>query len=248
MPTVKTQDRCAAGPTTDQTLLTKRVKETSVGVEPTSSCFAGNRLAVGHRRRSKAEIGRRKGEIRKSLIELGEVAFRLPPSAHSLGKHPRRELNPVFDLRRVACESGTLRGHISPIKQRPAEESNLVRQFRRLLCKSGTLAGRKQLPVASCQLPATKNEFFLNWQPATDHRHRLPVTIQYQRRTLEHGRDHDLLLLVTKKGCPNGVEPILPGSQPGVQNPLHHEHRADAEVVSGQLPVRENRPPLLTGN
>ena len=45
---------------------------------------------------------------------------------------PRQESNLVFDLRRVACKSPTLRGRFSA--QRPAEESNLVLQFRSLPC------------------------------------------------------------------------------------------------------------------
>ena len=53
---------------------------------------------------------------------------------------PRQESSLVFDLRRVACKSLTLREQI--IIQCPAEESNLVRQFRGLPCSSGTTAGR----------------------------------------------------------------------------------------------------------
>ena len=60
-----------------QTLLVDFLKETPVGVEPTSSCFAGSRLAVWLQRHVKC---------------------------------PRQESNLVLDLRRVACESGTLRG------------------------------------------------------------------------------------------------------------------------------------------
>ena len=29
-----------------------------------------------------------------------------------------------------------------------------------------------------------------------------------------------------RKGCPKGFEPLPPGSQPGMQRPLHHGHRA----------------------
>lgn len=31
----------------------------------------------------------------------------------------------------------------------------------------------------------------------------------------------------TKQGCPTGVEPAPPGSQPGMQKPLHNGHRAE---------------------
>ena len=46
-------------------------------------------------------------------------------------KRPRQELDLVYDLRTVACLSGTLRGHSF---QRPAEESNPVLQIRSLPC------------------------------------------------------------------------------------------------------------------
>ena len=45
---------------------------------------------------------------------------------------PRQESSLVFDLRKVACKSPTLRGRTSA--QRPAEELNPVLQFRRLPC------------------------------------------------------------------------------------------------------------------
>ena len=96
---------CTAGPATSN-LACNFIQKTPVGVEPTSSCFAGSRRAVWLQRRSKC---------------------------------PRQESNLVFDLRRVACESGTLRGQCLRFKYL-AEESNLVLQIRSLPCSSITLA------------------------------------------------------------------------------------------------------------
>jgi len=55
-------------------------------------------------------------------------------------KYPRRELNPVFDLRRVACASGTLRGQKStsaPPRNRTSsgsfEDCHAIRHTRRAI-------------------------------------------------------------------------------------------------------------------
>ena len=65
-------------------------------------------------------------------LEAALQAAAWPSGSSATFQCPRQESNLVFDLRRVACKSPTLRGQFSV--QRPAEESNLVRQFRRLPC------------------------------------------------------------------------------------------------------------------
>jgi hypothetical protein len=93
---------------------------------------------------------------------------RLAPA--STKECPRQELNLVHDLRRVVCESVTLRGRDqaeSParesnsalrlrrppcarhtreeqLEEYPCQESNLVHDLRTIACESGTLQGRKQ--------------------------------------------------------------------------------------------------------
>ena len=63
--------------------------------------------------------------------------YRLAPAPRC--QCPRQELNLVFDLRTVACSSGTLRGHFL---QCPTGESNPVWQFRGLPCDPVHLQGK----------------------------------------------------------------------------------------------------------
>ena len=79
-----------------------------------------------------------------------ELLCRQPPcrlAPASSCQCPRQESNLVFDLRRVACKSATLRGRV--LVQRPAEESNLVLQFRRLPCYPAHSQGVKCLDQES---------------------------------------------------------------------------------------------------
>ena len=46
----------------------------------------------------------------------------------------------------------------------------------------------------------------------------LPVAVEHERWAINHLRDHAILLSSFPKGYPKGVEPLPPGSQPGMRN------------------------------
>ena len=72
---------------------------------------------------------RRRWESNPLRSGCSRLPCRLAPA--SVIKCSRQESNLVFDLRKVACESGTLRERLI---QYPAEESNLARLLRRQPC------------------------------------------------------------------------------------------------------------------
>ncbi len=79
-----------------------------------------------------AHLFEKNGWSSKSCLCMGHL-LRKSLCVHN-PQCPRQELNLVLDLRRVACESGTLQGQISSSSKYLAEELNLVLQLRTLPC------------------------------------------------------------------------------------------------------------------
>ena len=75
----------------------------------------------------------------KLRLDMVHLAF--PYSCHDVDQCPSQESNLILDLRRVACESGTIQGHI--VSQYLAEELNPVLRFRRPPCCPSHSQGMK---------------------------------------------------------------------------------------------------------
>jgi hypothetical protein len=41
---------------------------------------------------------------------------------------------------------------------------------------------------------------------------------------------HSCIAAIEQPGYPKGVEPLPPGSQPGMQRPLHHRHHVNQQL------------------
>lgn len=93
------------------------------------------------------------------------------------------------------------------IHQHPAEESNLVRQIRSLPCFPSHSQG-----IANKHERKDSNPVRQFWRLSA-----LPGA--HSHRESRRGDD----------GYPKGFEPLPPGSQPGMQQPLHHGHHTSSD-------------------
>lgn len=154
-------------------------------------------------------------------------------------KRPRQESNLVYELRGLACESGTLQGHV--VSQYLARESNPVLRFRRPPCRpshSQGIADRVARPGVEPG-PTASEADMLSGTPTGHVQYPGLESNQDQnlRRVLccpLHHRDvraddwiRTSMVPLTRRtpfsveprrlqGYPKGVEPLPPASQAGV--------------------------------
>ena len=126
----------------------------------------------------------------------------------------RRGVEPRLAVSRTAVRSGTLAGCVN---QYPDLDLNQGLNLRRVQCESATPSGQK---ARARGVEPREAVLEAAGSPRS--------TLVYCCRSLEG-----------PPGYPKGVEPLPPGSQPGVQRPLHHRHHVD------QQPDQDLNPELV---
>ena len=156
----------------------------------------------------------------------------------------RRGVEPRLAVSRTAVRSGTLAGCV--MNQYPDLDLNQDLDLRRVQCNSATPSGQTEPTTGFAPASAGLQNRCLLQSSHVGIKHEReesnPVE-QFWRLPALPGA-HSCVLLVSRSeqaGYPKGVEPLPPGSQPGMQRPLHHRHHLNQQLdqdLNPELHVR----------
>ena len=165
-----------------------------------TSTFAGLHANPAHPEDVNFLAARRGVEPR---LAVSRTAVQSGTLAGCVNQYPDLDLNQDLDLRRVQC---------NPLHHRDKQSRRLDLHQHLPVYKTGAFCGRAT--SATC----------------TSARSRTPwSSFGGCRLSQEHTRvccpSHN-----GQPGYPKGVEPLPPGSQPGMQRPLHHRHHVNQQL------------------